>query len=180
MQQFQCASLSAQVLSKASSPTIGGRDLDLKLLLHFAEEFKKKYRIDTLSHAKRVLRLMTEVEKVKKTMSTVTTPVPLNLECFAEDRDVSSSIKRQVLRVIVISIFLIFNLGLREVFDELCSALYSQLTATLQSALDKSSKLFSFCLSRMTPKTGVFFVRVERGGYRGSGGDWGELSGACS
>ena len=68
--------------------------MDFKLVHHFAEEFKKKYRIETLGQPKRFLRLMAEVEKVKKMMSTVTNSIPLNIECFADDRDVSSAIKR--------------------------------------------------------------------------------------
>ena len=73
---------------------MGGRNFDLILAKHFAAAFKKKYNIDTFGLPKQLLRLLGEVEKVKKTMSTVTTPVPLNIECFYEDRDVSGSIKR--------------------------------------------------------------------------------------
>ena len=83
-----------QVLSKAFDPTVGGRDLDFKLVLHFAEDFQKKYKIDTLGNPKRLLRLKGEVEKVKKMMSTVTNSIPLNIECYAEDKDVRSSINR--------------------------------------------------------------------------------------
>lgn len=83
-----------KVLSKAFDPDLGGRNFDFKLVEYFAAEFKKKYRITVQGHPKRFLRLLGEVEKLKKTMSTVTTPVPLNLECFADDKDVSGSIKR--------------------------------------------------------------------------------------
>lgn len=92
------------MLSKASNPGVGGRDLDFKLVLHFAEEFKKKYKIDVLGNPKRLLRLMGEVEKVKKMMSTVTNMIPLNIECFADDRDVSSKTKRYGADKILLSI----------------------------------------------------------------------------
>lgn len=82
------------MLSKASDPGLGGRNFDFKLVEYFAAEFKKKYKIAVRNHPKRLLRLLGEVEKLKKTMSTVTPPVPLNLECFADDKDVRSSIKR--------------------------------------------------------------------------------------
>ncbi len=56
--------------------------------------FQKKYKIDVFGNPKRYLRLMGAVEKVKKTLSSVTTPVPLNIECFADEKDVSGNIKR--------------------------------------------------------------------------------------
>lgn len=83
------------MLSKAFSD-VGGRNFDLKLVEYFSAEFMKKYKIKVQGYPKRFLRLMGEVEKLKKMMSTVTTPVPLNLECFADDKDVSCSIKRLV------------------------------------------------------------------------------------
>lgn len=83
------------MLAKYSDPCLGGRDLDWKLVQYFAEEFKKKYKkMDVFGYPKRQLRLMSEAEKVKKMMSTVSTQVPLNIECFADDKDVSSSVKR--------------------------------------------------------------------------------------
>lgn len=83
-----------KVLSKASDPGLGGRNFDFKLMEYFAQEFRKKYRFEVQGHPKRQLRLLGEVEKLKKMMSTVTTPVPLNLECFADDKDVNGTIKR--------------------------------------------------------------------------------------
>lgn len=71
--------------------------MDFKLVQHFVAEFKKKYKIDALGNPKRLLRLMGEVEKVKKMMSTVTNSIPLNIECFADDRDVSSHTKRYIM-----------------------------------------------------------------------------------
>ena len=84
------------MLTKAFSD-IGGRNFDFKLVEYFSAEFMKKYKIKVQGYPKRCLRLMGEVEKLKKMMSTVTTPVPLNLECFADDKDVSCSIKRLVI-----------------------------------------------------------------------------------
>ena len=82
------------MLARASDSNLGGRNFDFVLTEYFSEEFKKKYKINVQGKPKQILRLMGEVEKVKKMMSTVTTPIPLNIECFYEDRDVSSSIKR--------------------------------------------------------------------------------------
>ncbi len=82
------------MLAKTFDPTLGGKHFDLVLLEYFADELKKKYKIDVKGKPKQIMRLLAEVEKVKKMMSTVTTPIPMNIECFYEDRDVSSSIKR--------------------------------------------------------------------------------------
>jgi len=82
------------VLARASNSNVGGRYFDFVLMEYFSEEIKKKYKINVQGKPKQILRLMGEVEKVKKMMSTVTTPIPLNIECFYEDRDVSSSTKR--------------------------------------------------------------------------------------
>lgn len=69
--------------------------MDWKLVQFFAEEFKKKYKnMEVFGYPKRQLRLMNEAEKVKKMMSTVSTQVPLNIECYADDKDVSSAVKR--------------------------------------------------------------------------------------
>ena len=85
-----------QVLCKSCDPGVGGRDFEHQLLVRFAEEFKKKYKIDTLSRPKQTLRLLAECEKVKKVMSTVTNPQTLSIECFADDKDVSGKTSRCV------------------------------------------------------------------------------------
>lgn len=83
-----------QVLCKSFDSGVGGRDLDGRLLIRFAEEFKNKYKIDTLARPKQMLRLIGECEKVKKVMSTVTNPQTLSIECFADDKDVSGKTSR--------------------------------------------------------------------------------------
>lgn len=40
------------------------------------------------------LRLLQEVEKLKKQMSANSTRLPLNIECFMEERDVSGEMQR--------------------------------------------------------------------------------------
>ena len=83
-----------QVLSKAFDHTLGGRDFDKRLVDHFAAEFKERYKIDSLAKPKQRLRLTNECEKVKKNMSVNNTPIPLNIDCFSDDKDVSGRIKR--------------------------------------------------------------------------------------
>lgn len=57
----------------------GGRMFDKVLVKYFAEEFKSKTKLDPLSKPKAVLKLETEVEKIKKQMSANTNKLPLNI-----------------------------------------------------------------------------------------------------
>lgn len=83
-----------QVLSKSFDPMLGGRDFDSHLVQHFAEEFKQKYKVDAFTKSKALLRLYTDCEKLKKLMSANSTPIPINIECFMEDKDVSGKFTR--------------------------------------------------------------------------------------
>ena len=85
------------MLSKAFDHALGGRDFDKRLVEHFAAEFKERYKIDSLGRPKQRLRLTNECEKVKKNMSVNNTPIPLNIDCFSDDKDVSGHIKRWAL-----------------------------------------------------------------------------------
>ena len=83
-----------QVLSKSFDPLLGGRDFDRRLMEHFAQEFKDKYKVDAFTKRKALIRLTAECEKLKKLMSANSTPIPLNIECFMDDKDVSGRFKR--------------------------------------------------------------------------------------
>lgn len=83
-----------KVLSSACDPNLGGRDFDYNLASHFNEEFKVKYKIDAKTKPRAWLRLLTSTEKVKKQMSSNTISLPLYIECFMDDKDVSTSIDR--------------------------------------------------------------------------------------
>jgi len=72
----------------------GGKAFDAALVSYFAEEFKAKTKLDPMSKPRAVLKLTTEVEKIKKQMSANTNKLPLNIECFMEERDLSSKIDR--------------------------------------------------------------------------------------
>lgn len=84
------------VLSVASDPCLGGRDLDDIILNKFAQEFKEKYSIDVLSKPKPTMRLRKDCEKVKKVLSTVT-EASVNIECLMNDVDVRGTIHRSEL-----------------------------------------------------------------------------------
>jgi molecular chaperone DnaK (HSP70) len=74
---------------------LGGRDFDKVLMDYFQQDFKSKYNLDAYSNIRAKLRLLAECEKVKKIMSTNSSVIPLNIECFLNDKDVSSKIKRE-------------------------------------------------------------------------------------
>lgn len=83
-----------KVLATASDPGLGGRDFDRCIFDHLVKEFGERYRLNVLSSKKACLRLMTECEKLKKLMSANSTSLPLNIECFMEDKDVSAKMSR--------------------------------------------------------------------------------------
>ncbi|KAK0043028.1 heat shock 70 kDa protein 4 [Biomphalaria pfeifferi] len=110
-----------KVLATAFDNQLGGRDLDELIVNYMCEEFKKHYKIDPKTKAKAYIRLAQECEKLKKLMSANVQPIPLNIECFMEDKDVHSSMDRAQ-------------------FEELAAPLFQRLEDTLQAVLD-SAKL---------------------------------------
>lgn len=87
-------SLSEQVLATAFDAQLGGKDFDQVLVNHFCEEFGKKYKLDVKSKPRALVRLFQECEKLKKLMSANSSDLPLNIECFMNDIDVSGRLNR--------------------------------------------------------------------------------------
>ena len=83
------------MLACVSDPNLGGRDFDVILADRFAEDFKAKYKIDAKSNPRAYLRLLSEVQKLKKQMSANSTKLPVNIECFMNDIDVHGDMKRE-------------------------------------------------------------------------------------
>ncbi|XP_017844075.2 heat shock 70 kDa protein 4 isoform X1 [Drosophila busckii] len=95
LQVSACSFTKGKLKMLASSwDQIGGRDIDMALADFFAKEFLERYKINAKTNARAHLRLLTEIEKLKKQMSANSTKLPLNIECFLEDVDVSSSMQR--------------------------------------------------------------------------------------
>uniref|UniRef100_A0AAR2JRV1 Heat shock protein 105 kDa n=1 Tax=Pygocentrus nattereri TaxID=42514 RepID=A0AAR2JRV1_PYGNA len=108
-----------KVLSTAFDPYLGGRDFDQRLVEHFCAEFKSKYKLDVKSRVRALLRLQQECEKLKKLMSSNSTDIPLNIECFMDDKDVSGKMNRAK-------------------FEELCADLIERVTVPLVAALEQA------------------------------------------
>ncbi|XP_073085011.1 heat shock protein 105 kDa isoform X2 [Manis javanica] len=108
-----------KVLGTAFDPFLGGKNFDEKLVEHFCEEFKTKYKLDAKSKIRALLRLYQECEKLKKLMSSNSTDLPLNIECFMNDKDVSGKMNRAQ-------------------FEELCAELLQKIEAPLHSLMEQT------------------------------------------
>ncbi|XP_055626484.1 heat shock 70 kDa protein 4L isoform X2 [Toxorhynchites rutilus septentrionalis] len=99
---------------------VGGRDFDFQLADHFSNEFQTKYKIDPRTNKRAFLRLLTEVEKLKKQMSANSTKLPLNIECFMNEIDVHSTMQRSQM-------------------EELCAGLLQRIETTMKKLLKDSN-----------------------------------------
>ncbi|CAN9502142.1 unnamed protein product [Ophioblennius macclurei] len=108
-----------KVLSTAFDPYLGGRNFDEALVDYFCEEFKGKYKLNVRDNPRAVLRLHQECEKLKKLMSANSSDLPLNIECFMNDIDVSSRMNRGH-------------------FEEMCAQYLMRVEMPLKAALEQS------------------------------------------
>lgn len=111
-----------RMLASAADPNFGGRDIDLYLANYFCQDFQQRYKIDAKSNPRAFVRLLAEVEKLKKQMSANSTVLPLNIECFMEDKDVHGEMKRADM-------------------EAMCAGLFERAEQTLLQCLQQSSKL---------------------------------------
>jgi heat shock protein 4 len=108
-----------KILATAWDDSLGGREFDNRLRDYFCKEILTKYRVDARTNKRAWIRLGAEVEKIKKQLGMNTTNLPLNIECFMEDKDVNASINRGQ-------------------FEEMCADLIDRVEPPLQQALTES------------------------------------------
>uniref|UniRef100_A0A672GJB2 Heat shock 70 kDa protein 4-like n=1 Tax=Salarias fasciatus TaxID=181472 RepID=A0A672GJB2_SALFA len=108
-----------KLLATAFDSELGGKDFDDILVNHFCEEFAKKYKLDVKSKPRALIRLYQECEKLKKLMSANSSDLPLNIECFMNDIDVSSKLNRGQ-------------------FEEMCAGLLAKVEGPLRSVMEQS------------------------------------------
>lgn len=108
-----------KVLATACDPLLGGKDFDEVLVKHFCEEFGKKYKLDVKSKPRALVRLYQECEKLKKLMSANSSDLPLNIECFMNDIDVTGKMNRAQ-------------------FEEMCADILARVEPPLQSLLEQA------------------------------------------
>lgn len=94
-----------KIIASTADPQLGGRDMDIILAEHFSAEFKQKYDIDPTKNSRAFLRLLGEVEKLKKQMSANSTKLPLQIECFMNDKDVRTEMKRSDMEALCANLF---------------------------------------------------------------------------
>lgn len=83
-----------QVLATAFDLYLGGRNFDEALVEYFCEDLKGRYKLKVKDNPRALLRLYQECEKLKKLMSANSSELPLNIECFMNDIDVSGKMNR--------------------------------------------------------------------------------------
>ena len=110
-----------KILATSADPNLGGRDIDSILADHLCKEFLSKYKVDARTSPRAYIRLLAEVEKLKKQMSANSTMLPLSIECFMEDKDVRSEMKRADM-------------------ESLCAHLFQRVESTLQQCFEQSGK----------------------------------------
>uniref|UniRef100_A0A6Q2YBB7 Heat shock protein 4b n=1 Tax=Esox lucius TaxID=8010 RepID=A0A6Q2YBB7_ESOLU len=108
-----------KVLATACDPELGGKDFDEMLVRHFCEEFGKKYKLDVKTKPRALVRLYQECEKLKKLMSANSSDLPLNIECFMNDIDVSGKLNRAQ-------------------FEEMCVDVLARVEAPLHSLMEQA------------------------------------------
>ncbi len=110
-----------RMLASTFDTSLGGRDFDKVLMDYFIDEFKVKYKLDVHTNVRAKLRLRAECEKLKKQMSSIASALPLNIECFMNDIDVSSKMNR-------------------EHFEQLSAPLLARVKLVLENLLAEASK----------------------------------------
>nr|XP_021148005.1 heat shock 70 kDa protein 4L isoform X1 [Columba livia] len=108
-----------KVLATTFDPFLGGRNFDEALVDYFSEEFRTKYKLNVKENPRALLRLYQECEKLKKLMSANASDLPLNIECFMNDLDVSSKMNRAQ-------------------FEQLCAALLARVEPPLRAAMEQA------------------------------------------
>ncbi|XP_051981108.1 heat shock 70 kDa protein 4-like, partial [Xyrauchen texanus] len=108
-----------KILATAFDPEMGGKDFDERLVKHFCEEFAVKYKLDVKSKPRALVRLYQECEKLKKLMSANSSDLPLNIECFMNDIDVSGRLNRAQ-------------------FEEMCADILARVENPLRSLMEQA------------------------------------------
>ncbi|XP_070774148.1 heat shock 70 kDa protein 4a isoform X3 [Enoplosus armatus] len=108
-----------KILATAFDSELGGKGFDDILVNHFCEEFGKKYKLDVKSKPRALVRLYQECEKLKKLMSANSSDLPLNIECFMNDIDVSGKLNRGQ-------------------FEEMCAGLLAKVEGPLRSVMEQA------------------------------------------
>lgn len=82
-----------EVKATAGDTHLGGEDFDNRLVNHFADEFKRKYKKDLTKNPRALRRLRTAAERAKRTLSS-STEASLEIDALYEGVDFYTKISR--------------------------------------------------------------------------------------
>ena len=104
-----------EVKATAGDTHLGGEDFDNRLVNHFAEEFKRKYKKDLTQNPRALRRLRTAAERAKRTLSS-STEASIEIDALYDGVDFYTKISRAR-------------------FEELCSDLFRGTLLPVEKAL---------------------------------------------
>ena len=104
-----------EVRSTAGDTHLGGEDIDNRMVNHFVEEFKRKYKKDLKGNSRALRRLRTACERAKRSLSS-STQASIEIDSLAEGIDFYSKITRAK-------------------FEELCNDLFCSCLEPVEKAL---------------------------------------------
>jgi len=104
-----------EVRSTAGDTHLGGQDFDNRLVSHFCEEFKRKYKADLSGNPRALRRLRTACERAKRTLSTAS-QATVEIDALYNGEDFYSKITRAR-------------------FEELCNDLFRSTMEPVQQVL---------------------------------------------
>tara|TARA_E500000178_G_C17038017_1_gene764596 strand:- start:7695 stop:9596 length:1902 start_codon:yes stop_codon:yes gene_type:complete len=107
-----------EVKATAGDSRLGGEDFDNRLVQHFCQEFKRKYKKDITDSKRSIRRLKTACENLKKNLSS-TTQASLEIDSLYDGIDFCSTLTRAR-------------------FEEICSDLFKKLFDPLEKVLKDS------------------------------------------
>lgn len=107
-----------EVIATAGDTHLGGEDFDQRLTEHLVRQFKKKHDVDIKKDARALKKLMVEVEKAKRDLSSVL-QVKIEIEGLINGIDFEETITRAR-------------------FEELCADLFKKTLTPVQTVLDDS------------------------------------------
>ncbi|KAJ8919782.1 hypothetical protein NQ315_006311 [Exocentrus adspersus] len=105
-----------EVRATAGDTHLGGEDFDNRLVNHFVEEFKRKFKKDIRSNPRAIRRLRTAAERAKRTLSS-STEATVEIDALFEGIDYYTKISRAR-------------------FEELCSDLFRGTLQPVEKALN--------------------------------------------
>lgn len=93
-----------EVKATGGNTHLGGEDFDNRLVQHFSQEFKRKYKKDLESSPRAMRRLRSACERAKRALSS-SAQAPIEIEALYEGQDFYSSITRARFEELCIDLF---------------------------------------------------------------------------